>query len=58
MAGDMTGQRAGRRLATWAWPVQPPNEASSWIWALLLLALGAAAFVLWGDRNRPGDLEA
>jgi hypothetical protein len=39
----------------WTWPARPPADRGAWICALVVFALGLAAFTLRGARNRLAD---
>ncbi|MEV0158337.1 hypothetical protein AB0H57_32285 [Micromonospora sp. NPDC050686] len=41
-------------VAAWAWPIQPSTTSASWLTAVTILALGAAAYLHRGSRASTG----
>ena len=53
----LTGAVGSDGFATWAWPLQPPTDGLALTIALVLLGAGLSVLVLFGARNRQGEVE-
>ena len=47
-------RHTGVLVALWAWPIQPSTTAASWLTAVMIFALGAAAYMHCGSRTLTG----